>query len=357
MKTAITTLIALVVLFSADSTTYAKSESTGERPFMGVLLDPDPLPNLLSKHLGLAEGQGLRIQNVQKDSPADEAGFERDDLIIGFEGKDVHDYQQFVDAIRKAGIGKEVSLEIIHLGVRKTVSLTLMAFEGEPDWKYPREPEAVQSWRPGRFFRLEPGDENWKEMFKDGIPPDIDVDIKRFFNEVRTYHHSNGEDYTVTIEGNPNDDDSTITVRVGDDKYKAMVKDVDKLPEKYRKAAEEALENARKEPDGLSRFRRRFDIDVAPWPTPPDWRGYFDRLRPRNYPQLPRFDRGEEMFDRIQKQMRDLRRRLEEQEDRYRERIEKLEKYYDRLSPKRDEKDSKESDQSVEPASADGQKA
>jgi hypothetical protein len=181
--------------------------------------------------------------------------------------------------------------------------------------------------------------------------------VKRFFNEVRTYHHSNGEDYSVTIEGNPNDDDSTITVRVGDDKYTATVDNIDKLPEKYREAAEEAIENARKDTGGLNRFKRRFDVDIAPWKTLPDWRGYFDRLHPRNYPQLPRFDRGEEMLDKIQKQMRDLGRRLEEQEERYRERLEKLEKYYDRLAPKPKEKDSAEREEPVQPTSANGKKA
>ena len=357
MKTAITTLVVLAILFSTGTAVHAESESAGERPFIGVMIDPAPLPGLLGKHLGLAVGQGLRVQNIQKDSPADKAGLERDDLIIGFQGKDVHDYKPFVDAIREAGSGTEVSLQIIHLGVRKTVMLTLTPFEGEPEWKYPREPEAVQSWRPGRFFRLEPGEGDWKEMFKDGIPPDIDVDIKRFFDEVRTYHHSNGEDFSVTIEGNPDDEDSAITVRVGEDKYTAMVKDIDKLPEKYREAAEEALENARKDSGGLSRFKRRFDVDIAPWKTPPDWRGYFDRLHPRNYPQLPRFDRGEEMLNNIQKQMRDLGRRLEEQEERYRERLEKLEKYYDRLVPKPEEEDSKDQKESVQPTGADGQKA
>ncbi|UCE50511.1 MAG: PDZ domain-containing protein [Phycisphaerales bacterium] len=356
MKTTFTILIAAVILLSTGSAIRAESESTEGRPFMGVLIDPAPLPQLLSKHLGLPFGQGLRIQNVQKGSPADKTGLERDDLIIGFQGDDVHDYQRFVDSIRQAGSGTEVSVQIIHLGVRKTVKLTLRPFEGQGEWKHPREPQAVQSWRPGRFFRLQPGDEDWKEMFKDGFPPDIDIDVKRFFNEVRTYHHSNGEDYTVTIEGNPNDEDSTITVRIGDDEYTTTVKEIDKLPKKCREVAEKSLENARKAPRP-GRFRnRRFDIDVLPWRTPPDWRGYFDRLYPRNYPFQP-FDRGEEMVDKIEKQMRDLRERLEQQEQRYRERFEKLEKYYDRISPKREEKDSEEPKESIEPTGTDGQKA
>lgn len=352
MRTAFATLIGMAVLLSTGTAVHAESEPANGRPFMGVLIDPAPLSGLLGKHLGLAAGQGLRIQNLQKDGPADKAGLERDDLIVGFQGQDVHDYEQFVDAIRQAGVGTEVSLQIIHLGSRKTLKLTLKPFDGEPEWKYPREPEAVQLWRPGRFFRLEPGDEDWKEMFKDGIPPDIDIDVKKFLKQVRIYHHSNGEDYTVTIEGNPNDEGSTITVRVGDDKYTATVKEIDKLPEKYREAAEKDLDKSRKTP-----FKRKLDGDVdITWRTPPDWRGYFDKLHPRNYPML-RFDRGEEMYDKIQKQMRDLRRRLEEQEDRYRERIEKLEKYYDRLAPKPKEKDSAEREEPVQPTGADGQKA
>ena len=354
MRTAITILIALVVLFSADTAIYAESESTAERPLMGLLLDPAPLPGLLSKHLGLPVGQGLRIQNVQKDSPADKARIERDDLVIGFEGRDVRDYEQFVGAIRNAGIGAEVSLQIIHLGVRKTVKLILRPFKGEPEWKYPREPEAVQSWRPGRFFRLEPGDGDWKEMFKDDMPPDIDIDVKKFFNQVRTFHHSNGEDYTVTIEGNPNDEGSTITVRVGDDKYTTTVKEIDKLPEKYREAAEKDLDKSRKTP-----FKRKLDGDVdITWRRQPDWRGYLDKLNPRYYNPMPHIPlpHGNEMFDRLQEQMRDLRKRLEEQEQRYRERLERLEKYYDRLSPKHDDKEATESDESTHPEEKDGQR-
>lgn len=354
MKARITPLLAMVILCSTVTAVRAESEPAGERPFMGVLIDPAPLPPLLGKHLGLPLGQGLRIQNVQKDSPADKAGLERDDLIIGFEGQEVHDYQRFINAIRKAGSGTEVSLQIIHLGVRKTVKLTLRPFRGEPEWKYPPEPEAVESWRPGRFFRLRPGDEDWTEIFRDRVPPDIDVDIKRFFDEVRSYHHSNGEDYTITIEGDPNDEDSTITVEAGGQKYKATIGEIDKLPEKYREAVQDALEDARKAPRAR-RFDRRYE--VQPWRTLPDWRGYFDRLNPRDYGPLPRFDRGEEMLDKIQKQMNELRKRLEEQEERSRERFEKLEKYFDRLSPKPDEKGAEAPEESVEPTAADEKKA
>ena len=330
MKTKVIALIALAGLLSAGTAISAESESTGTRPFMGVLLDPVPLPELLTKHLGLSSGQGIRVRNVQRHSPADEAGLERDDIIVAFEDDEVDDNESFIDAVREAGIGTEVSLQIIHLGKRKTVRLKLRAFDGELDWKYPREPEAVQSWRPGRFFRLKPGDEDWIEILRDRIPPDIDVDIRNFFNELHTYHHSNGDSYTITIEGNPNDKNSTITVRIDDDEYATTIKEIDKLPERYREAAEQAIESARKA-SGKKRFGRRFSV--------PSWR--------------PPLGRDNEMFDRIQEQLRELRQRLEEDKQRYRERLEKLEEYYHRFSPKRDEKDSKEPDKSAQPEDKD----
>lgn len=343
MKTTIVALIAAVVMFSAGAGICAESESLDKRPYMGVLLDPAPLPGLLNKHLGLPIGQGLRIQNVLKDGPADKAGLERDDLIIGFQGKDVHNYEGLVEAIRQAGTGTKVSLLSVHLGVRKTVKLTLIQFEAKFDWKYPSEPEAIQSWRPGRFFRLRPGDDDWIEMFKDGVPPDVDVDVRKlFFDQVRIYHFS--LDCVVTVKGDPYDEDTAITVRIGDEEYTSKVKSLDKLPKKFREAAENAIEKARKSP---ARLNRRFYMDVLPWWTPPDWKGPLDRLHPRNIDPTPYLDRGKEMLDKVQKQMRELQKRLEEQEQRYRERLEKLEKYYDRLSPKPEEKGPTEPEESV----------
>jgi hypothetical protein len=233
----------------------------------------------------------------------------------------------------------------------------LKTFEGEPEWKYPREPEAIRSWRPGRFFRLEPGGEDWKEMFKDGIPPDIDIDMKRFFKEVRTYHYSNGEDYIVTIEGNPHDEDSTVTVRVGVDEYTTTAYEIDKLPEKYREGAEDAIENAIRR-----RWIRKFDLKPTPRsiPTQPGWKDYFEKLRPRNYPSQP-LARGEEMFEKLQEQMRQLREHLEELEQRNRERWEKLEQRYEQMfnrpSGERDHDESKEPEQRDRPEPDDGRSA
>ncbi|MBN2316409.1 MAG: hypothetical protein JXM79_20950, partial [Sedimentisphaerales bacterium] len=168
------------------------------------------------------------------------------------------------------------------------------------------EPEIVQSWRPGKIFRLKPGDENWMEVLKDAVPPELDMHINRFFNEIHTYHHSiDGDDFTVTIEGNPNKNDSKVTVQAGDDEYETTVGDIDKLPEKYREPAEQAVKEAQKDVETRKPFRM------------PEWNLYLNKIRPYQDFQIPSFEPGGPMFDRIQKQMEQLQRRLDRLEKRW----------------------------------------
>ena len=305
-----------LILFTAGTGFCADPNSTNPRPYMGVLLDPTPLPALLVKHLGLSPDQGIRIKNIHRNSPADKAGLERDDIIIGFNGKDVVDYEEFVNEIRNAGVGTEVSLEIIHLGQRKTVKLTLEALEGEFDLKYPPEPEIIQSWRPGKIFRLRPGDENWMEILKDSVPSDFDVNIKKFFNELYTYHHSDGEDYTITIEGDPNEEDSTITVQAGDNEFKSTLGKLDKLPEKYRESAEQDVKKARKNAKNKW-FDNMEGRNFIFRDMPDDFKSYFDKIKPYRNFQVPPFEQGGPMFERIQKQMKELQQRLDKLEKRW----------------------------------------
>ncbi len=312
MNTKNMAITVLISLFFAGIGLGADSESPSQHPWMGVLLDPAPLPDLLVKHLALSPGQGVRISNVHRDSPADKAGLDRDDIIIGFQGKDVTDRESFVNEVRKAGTGTEVSLAIIHLGQRQTVKLKLEPFTGAVDLKYPVEPDAVQSWRPGKIFRFTPEDKEWQEILRDKIPREFDGTFRQFFNEMSTYHHSNGEEYTITVRGNPNDDDLTVIVRAGAAEYKTTAKELDRLPEQYRKPAKEAIENHRQSRGGPT-WPPYESGNHTGLPLPPPsggWRSYFDKLRSRINPP------EDKRFDKMQEQMRQLQERLDKLEKR-----------------------------------------
>jgi len=326
MKAGTITVTGMAVLaMLAVSVVGAEPQDSPGKGYMGILLDERPLPEILEKHLRLSEGQGIRIDNVQVDSPADKAGLERDDIIIGFQDADVDNHEDFVAAVAEAGAGTEVSLKIIHLGKRKTVKLTLADRDklgDTPEWKYLSGPEISESWRPGRMFRLRPGDMEWHEIPWEDLP-DVDIDIQKHFDQVYTFHHiRDGKRLTITIKGDPRSDKAWITVQKGNTEYKAMVKDIDELPAEYRQVIEEALQNARKTARRRPRpryFDRADEIlkELLERGAEP-----FDKLH--FPPPQPGFDR--DASDEIRQQMRRLKEQMEQLQKSHKEILKRLEK-------------------------------
>jgi membrane-associated protease RseP (regulator of RpoE activity) len=300
------------VLLFAAAPLYAESYSTETRPYIGLELDGAHLPELLVKHLNLSADQGVRIANVLRDSPADKAGIERDDIIIVFQGKPVTYCRQVAEAVREAAVGAEVSFEVIHQGRRRTVTVKLEPFPGQFDWRYPPEPRMQHSWQPGKFFRLRPGDENWIQV-PSCDTPGVDINILNLFDETYTYSWSkDGESYTITIEGNPWDDDTNVTVRVSKPEYETTVKNIDDLPKKYRASAKEALKNTQN-----SAQRKAVEYHLSRPPAPPQWPDQWQRFFKQAFPYhqpAPPVGLDQHTLKELQKQMRDLQQRLEELE-------------------------------------------
>lgn len=301
MKTGKIIQIILVALLLSGAALSMEANSSDTRPYIGVQMDTSGLPDLLTKHLRLLPGQGVRIRNIQKSSPAEEIGLERDDIITRIQDQDVYKYESIVFAVQKAQVGEEISLDIIHLGERKQLKIKLGQTEGEPEWIYPPEPEIEQVWRPGRIYKPSP-DGSWVEIPNDKLPQGLD--ITKLFSEIYTTINRDGQ--AITIKGNPNNEDSIVIIRDGDDKYEAALKDIDKLPEKYQKAAEEALSKARKKkqegslPDVPSIPQRDFENN------------FFPQLQPHlKFSEPPSGNSG---LDQIQDQMGQLMDKIKELE-------------------------------------------
>lgn len=295
------------ILFSCTALLILGSVSHGQdnQPFIGVLLDGSSLPELLTKHLGLEPGQGLRVMNISTGSAADKAGLERDDIVIAFQGQKATDLDQFIETVKKAGVGAKVSLEVIHLGQRKTVELQLEPL-GKMDWKYPSEPEAVTSWRPGKVFKIGPDGNQWLEIPFEKLP-DFNIDVGKFFKETYTYKYAiEGQEVTITIEGNPAEADTKVVAQAGGIDHSATVGEIDKLPEKYRDSAKQAVESAKKDFHFTGRLRL---------PEPP---------RPEVYQKflnaLPQVD-----MDRLSQEKDRTIERLQGEMDRLQQRMQQLE--------------------------------
>ncbi|MBN8236144.1 trypsin-like peptidase domain-containing protein [Halobacillus kuroshimensis] len=107
-------------------------ETNGEvqRPYMGVSLqDVSQIPNpVLESELGLPTDitHGVLVQGVEQDSPAQEAGLERYDVITAIDGNKVDSLIRLRQYLySQAQNGDTVELEVYRDGTPTTVQLTL----------------------------------------------------------------------------------------------------------------------------------------------------------------------------------------------------------------------------------------
>jgi serine protease Do len=81
----------------------------------------------LKDALGLAEGTGVLISDVTADGPAAKAGIKRGDVIVSLDGQKMDSSARFRNAIALAGPDKEVAVEVLRDGTKKTFRVKLGA--------------------------------------------------------------------------------------------------------------------------------------------------------------------------------------------------------------------------------------
>lgn len=94
-----------------------------EPGFLGV--SAAELPAALAEKLKI--DHGVRLTEVNADSPAGKAGLKVDDIILGVNDRKVENMLQLRDAITAHKQGDEVTLELIHKGERVKKKVTLAA--------------------------------------------------------------------------------------------------------------------------------------------------------------------------------------------------------------------------------------
>jgi len=119
-------LIAMTLVIALSFSAYAHD---GEHGYLGVMLQS--ISNSMAKALQLDEDQGVLINKVVEDGPAEKAGLEDGDVILAFNGKDISNHSDLTKAVRSTSSGDVATIEVMHNGQRKTVDVTM----GENDDK------------------------------------------------------------------------------------------------------------------------------------------------------------------------------------------------------------------------------
>jgi serine protease Do len=79
----------------------------------------------LAQSFGLSKPEGALVANVEKDSPAAKAGIKRGDVIVKFNGHQVHEQHELPELVAETPINKKVDLEVIRGGKHVTLGVTV----------------------------------------------------------------------------------------------------------------------------------------------------------------------------------------------------------------------------------------
>jgi len=113
-------IVALLMTFGVSSAKKYEGKAT---PWIGVYtqeIDED-----LSDAFNLDQDKGIVVVDVVDDSPAEEAGLKRKDVIVEFNGVKVDGSEPLADLVRDTKIGDKVDVVVMRKGQKKTLTVEI----------------------------------------------------------------------------------------------------------------------------------------------------------------------------------------------------------------------------------------
>jgi len=80
----------------------------------------------LAQSFGLEAAEGALVADVQKDSPADDAGIQRGDIIVDYNGKHLDRAHQLPTLVAESNIGETIPVTVLREGKRKTLKVKVV---------------------------------------------------------------------------------------------------------------------------------------------------------------------------------------------------------------------------------------
>ena len=93
------------------------------RGWLGVRLSE--VTSREAKRQGMDGVRGVRIDSVYANTPADLAGLKKGDIVVGFDGREVANGNQFVVMVSTVAAGNSVPVEVIRDGGAVELSATV----------------------------------------------------------------------------------------------------------------------------------------------------------------------------------------------------------------------------------------
>ncbi len=97
------------------------------RGWLGVRIQPVTAD--IAESLGMATAKGALVAGVIKGGPVDNGTIQAGDVIIKFDGTDIHEMRDLPRVVAESPVGKAVDVVIVRKGVEQTVKVTLGRLE------------------------------------------------------------------------------------------------------------------------------------------------------------------------------------------------------------------------------------
>ncbi|MCB0311562.1 MAG: Do family serine endopeptidase [Bdellovibrionales bacterium] len=104
-----------------------KENGVVTRGLLGVLIQE--VTTDLAEAFGLSDPYGALVSEVKDNSPAKQAGFQRRDVIIKYDGKKIRDYNELPLLVASTKVGTKVEIELIRAGKLKTLTARIGEME------------------------------------------------------------------------------------------------------------------------------------------------------------------------------------------------------------------------------------
>lgn len=92
-------------------------------PYIGLVMQPVHIPDLLKKQSGVNAEGGLLVMHVETGGPAETAGVLLGDILVDLDGRGFADVEDLQDVLRQRGINQDVKAALIRGGQK--VELTI----------------------------------------------------------------------------------------------------------------------------------------------------------------------------------------------------------------------------------------
>ncbi len=97
------------------------------RGWLGVRIQPVTAD--IGESLGMKDARGALVAGIIKGGPVDNGSILPGDVILKFDGKDVHEMRDLPRVVAESPVGKAVDVVIVRKGVEQTVKVTLGRLE------------------------------------------------------------------------------------------------------------------------------------------------------------------------------------------------------------------------------------